>query len=149
MRKFQVRFIARDEMVYLLFLKGTETFVGVIGLTPEDWQLPKFKIGYCCHWDHQNRGYTTEAVRCLTDLAFEKLDAIQIEIRWDAEKVHSHRVAEKLDYQLEGKLKQETLSTNLVKKYRDTLIFAKIKPDDKHKLKKDFEIESQPTPHCR
>ena len=49
MRKFQVRFIARDEMVYLLFLKGTETFVGVIGLTPEDWQLPKFKIGYCCH----------------------------------------------------------------------------------------------------
>ncbi|MAT75853.1 hypothetical protein CMK14_11985 [Candidatus Poribacteria bacterium] len=54
-----------------------------------------------------------------------------------------------MDYQLEGKLKQETLSTNLVKKYRDTLIFAKIKPDDKHKLKKDFEIESQPTPHCR
>ena len=33
MRKFQVRFIAREEMVYLLFLKGTETFVGVVGLT--------------------------------------------------------------------------------------------------------------------
>lgn len=49
MRKFQVRFIARDEMVYFLFLKGKETFVGVIDLTPADWQLPKFEIGYCCH----------------------------------------------------------------------------------------------------
>ena len=48
-RKFQVRFIARDEMVYFLFLKGKETFVGVIDLTPADWQLPKFEIGYCCH----------------------------------------------------------------------------------------------------
>ena len=85
MRKFQVRFIARDEMVYFLFLKGKETFVGVIDLTPADWQLPKFEIGYYCHWDHQNRGYTTEVVRCLTDLAFEKLDAIRIEIRRNAE----------------------------------------------------------------
>ena len=85
----------------------------------------------------------------VADLAFEKLDAIRIEIRCDAENVRSYRVAEKLGYQLEGKLKQETLSTNLAKKYRDTLIFAKIKPDDKHKLKKDFEIESKPTPHCR
>ena len=132
MREFQVRFIAREEMVYLLFLKGTETFVGVVSLTPKDWRLPKFEIGYWCHRDHQNRGYTTEAVRCLTDLAFEKLDAIRIEIRCDAENVRSYRVAEKLGYQLEGKLKQETLSTNPAKKYRDTLIFAKIKPDDTH-----------------
>ena len=61
-----VAFQARSELRLHLYLKGTETLVGIAGLQDIDWDVPKFEIGYWCRTSFTGHGYTTEAVRAIT-----------------------------------------------------------------------------------
>lgn len=104
-RHDRVRFLERTDLLLLLFLKGTDTLVGGSGLHRMDWSVPRFEIGYWCRTRFARNGYMTEAVRGITNFAFEHLGARRVEICCDSLNRRSARVAERAGYRLEGALR--------------------------------------------
>ena len=126
-RRAQCEFLAREDLVMLLFLKGTNTLVGGSGLHRINWDIPKFEIGYWCRKRFQRQGYISESTEAIATFAFETLGAKRVEIRCDSKNVKSRRVPDRLGFKLEGTLRNSTLSTS--GELRDTLVFAKIRDD--------------------
>ena len=124
-RRARVAFLARTELRLHLYLKGTDTLVGIAGLQNMDWDVPKFEIGYWCRTSFTGNGYITEAVRAITSLAFETLGARRVEIRCDARNLPSAGVAERAGFALEGTLHNNEVGSDGT--LRDTLIYARLK----------------------
>ena len=128
LRKGHIRFLAREDLWLLLFLKGADTLVGSSGLTRIDWSIPKFEIGYWMRNSYVGNGYMIEAVTAITVFAFDSLGAKRVEIRCDAQNDRSAAVARRVGFTQEGTLIAESrhhVSNDL----RDTLIFAKTTKD--------------------
>jgi RimJ/RimL family protein N-acetyltransferase len=100
-------------------VKGTDTLVGIPGLQGIDWEVPKFEIGYWCRTSFTGHGFITEAVKSITSITFEVLDARRVESRCDPDNLKSTRVAERAGFTLEATLHNNELGT-----LRDTMIFA-------------------------
>jgi RimJ/RimL family protein N-acetyltransferase len=121
-RRARVAFLARSELRLHLYLRGTDTLVGVAGLQGIDWDVPKFEIGYWCRTGFTGNGFITEAVRAITSLAFDALGAGRVEIRCDPANLKSARVAERAGFTLEATLKNNEIGTD--GSPRDTMIYA-------------------------
>ncbi len=124
-RRSQCDFLARKDLMLFLFLKGTDTLVGGSGLHRINWDIPKFEIGYWCRKRFQGQGYIRESTEAITKFAFETLGAKRVEIRCDSKNVRSRRIPDRLEFKLEGTLRNDSLSPS--GELRDTLVFAKIK----------------------
>jgi RimJ/RimL family protein N-acetyltransferase len=127
-RQGRTRFLRREDLWLLLFLKGTHPLVGCSGLHNIDWQVPRFEIGYWVRRRYGGQGYITEAVRGITRFAFEKLGARRVEIRCDARNARSQAVAKRSGFGLEARLRQHMVALDGV--LRDTLIFARLDASD-------------------
>jgi RimJ/RimL family protein N-acetyltransferase len=121
-RRARVAFLARSELRLHIYLKGTDTLVGIGGLQGIDWDVPKFEVGYWCRTSFTGNGYITEAVRAITSFAFDALGARRVEIRCDPRNLKSARVAERAGFTLEATLHNNELGTDGT--LRDTMIFA-------------------------
>ena len=121
-RRARVAFMARSELRFHIYLKGTDTLVGIAGLQGIDWDVPKFEVGYWCRTSFTGNGYITEAVKAITSLAFDALGARRVEIRCDPDNLKSAKVAERAGFTLEATLRNNELGTHGT--VRDTLIFA-------------------------
>ena len=119
-------FKLRKDLRLHFFSKETGTLIGSSGLHRIDWEVRKFEIGYWVDNRFEGKGYVTEAVERITRFAFEELEANRVEIRCDPENVRSRAVAERLDFELEGILRKETIS-RVNNKLRDTCVYAKIR----------------------
>lgn len=119
------KFLAREDLRLSLFLKGTNTMVGSSGLHRMDWSVPRFEIGYWVRTRYAGQGYITEAVAGITDFAIQQLGAKRLEIRCDAKNERSAAVARRLNFELEGILRNQDRH-HLTGELRDTMIFAKI-----------------------
>ena len=124
-RRAQCEFLGRENLTLLLFLKGTNTLVGGSGLHQINWDIPKFEIGYWCRKRFQGQGYIAESTEAITTFAFDILGAKRVEIRCDSKNVRSRRIPDRLEFKLEGTLRNDSLSPS--GELRDTLVFAKIK----------------------
>jgi RimJ/RimL family protein N-acetyltransferase len=125
-RKGRARFLTREDLWLLLFLKGTHTVVGGSGLHRIDWDVPRFEIGYFVRRRFAGKGYITEAVRGITHFAFEMLGARRVEIRCDVRNERSRRVAERSGFELEATLRNHAVAVD--GELRDTLIYARLEP---------------------
>jgi RimJ/RimL family protein N-acetyltransferase len=124
-RRARVAFQARSELRLHLYLKGTDTLVGIAGLQNIDWDVPKFEIGYWCRTGHTGHGYITEAVKAITSLAIDTLNAGRIEIRCDPRNHKSASVAKRAGFHLEATLHNNELGTDGT--LRDTLVFSRLR----------------------
>jgi RimJ/RimL family protein N-acetyltransferase len=124
-RKGHHRFLAREDLWLLLFLKGTDTLVGGSGLHRIDWSVPKFEIGYWVRTHYARQGYITEAVKGITTFALQTLGAKRVEIRCDALNERSAAVPRRLGFTYEGTLIADERH-HLTGDLRDTMIFARI-----------------------
>lgn len=127
-RRGRAKFLLREDLTLLLFKKGSSTIVGSSGLHRINWRVPRFEIGYWVRTPYAGQGYITEAVRGITDFAFDTLDARRVEIRCDARNERSAAVARRAGYELEATLRREDRH-HLTGNLRDTLIFARTAPD--------------------
>lgn len=127
-RRMYAKFLAREDVVYSLFLKGTATIIGGSGLHRIDWDVPRFEIGYWVRSAYAGQGYVTETVNALTHLAFETLRANRVEIIMDDRNERSWRVAERVGYTLEGILRHH--KRNSEGGLRHTRIYAKVRWPD-------------------
>ena len=118
-------FEAGEDFGLLGFLKGTGQFVLGTGLHPRNWKVPSFEIGYWCRSSMQRQGYTTEAVRSITQMAFSTMGAVRLEIRCDSRNEASRKVAEAAVYRLEAVLHSEDRANDGT--LRDTMVFARLR----------------------
>lgn len=125
-RKGRARFLTREDLWLLLFLKGTHTLVGGSGLHRMDWDVPSFEIGYFARSRFAGQGYITEAVRGITRFAFETLSARRVEIQCDARNERGQRVAERAGFELEATLRNHAVAVD--GELRDTLIYVRLEP---------------------
>lgn len=121
-RLMHAKFIQREDLHLRLWCKRSGELVGSSGLHRINWEVPKFEIGYWCRTKFAGQGYITEAVRGITRLAFEVLDAQRVELRCDALNERSRRVIERCCFTPEGHLRHDTRGTDGT--VRDSLIFS-------------------------
>ena len=125
-RRMQARFLLREDLPMLMFERRADDregeLVGGTGLHRIDWTVRRFEIGYWCRSTKRGRGHVTEAVRALTRIAFDRLNARRVEVRMDASNAPSRRVAERAGYALEGVLRSDSL--NPQGEPRDTRVYA-------------------------
>jgi RimJ/RimL family protein N-acetyltransferase len=79
-------------------------FAGEVYLANADWRVPCIEVGYFVAQDKTGRGYAVEAARALVDYAFTHLGVVRVELQCKSDNIASQRVAERLGFQLEGRL---------------------------------------------
>jgi RimJ/RimL family protein N-acetyltransferase len=126
-REGYLRFLSREDLWMLLFLKDSGTLVGGSGLHRIDWDVPKFEIGYWARTVYTGQGYITEAVNGITAFAFNTLGAKRLEIQCDTLNERSSAVARRAGYELEATIHNDQRH-HLTNALRDTLIFCKLQP---------------------
>jgi len=127
-RRMQADFIARRDLCFQLYNRKPDgspgRMLGGTGLHRIDWMLRKFEIGYWIRPEAAGHGHVSEAVRLLVALAFGALGARRVEIRCDPRNLKSRAVAERCDFQLEGILRNDSLSVDGAP--RDTCVYSRI-----------------------
>ena len=89
---------------YGIVVKGTDTIIGSVDF-PHRHEDDVLEIGYTLHPDYWGLGYVPEAARALIDLAFKELDLHKIELTCFGYNLQSQRVAEKLGFTLEARIR--------------------------------------------
>lgn len=124
-RRARLRYLERSDLRLHVFEKETGELIGSSGLHRIDWEARKFEIGYWIRTLWGGRGFMTEAVAGIMDLAIIQLQANRVEIRCDARNLRSSAIAERLGFKLEGVLRSE--SCDVDGRARDTMVFAKVR----------------------
>ncbi|WP_110113088.1 GNAT family N-acetyltransferase [Bacillus sp. CGMCC 1.16541] len=124
-REAHIAFLKREDLRLVVFLKETGELVASSGLHRIDWSIPRFEIGYWINSAFRGKGYMTEAVQGITDFAIRELKARRIEIRCDSRNVKSRGVAERLNFTLEGILRQNGKCVK-TGELIDTCVYAKV-----------------------
>jgi RimJ/RimL family protein N-acetyltransferase len=125
-REAHLKFLKREDLRLLVFLKETGELIASSGLHRIDWDIPKFEIGYWIDTRHSGKGYVTEAVQGITDFAVNELKARRVEIRCDTRNKKSSAIPEKLGFTLEGVLRNDSLEMGSTTELRDTCVYAKV-----------------------
>lgn len=101
MRCFEADYVLRHAFHHLIF--HGEQFVGMVGISLINWDIPSANIGYWCCSLMRRHGFMREAVMAATQFSFEKLGILRLRIICDHENIASHKVAEGAHYTLELK----------------------------------------------
>jgi RimJ/RimL family protein N-acetyltransferase len=126
MRSQIARYILREDLMIIGLQAQTGEFVLATGFHRPRWDVGCFEIGYWVNAKFEGQGYVTEAVKALTNYAFEKMRARRVEIRCDSNNTRSFKVAERLGYEREAVLKADTLAID--GRVRDTLVYVRHLP---------------------
>lgn len=116
------------ELPMLIFDAKGENLIGSSGYHTINWELPSMEIGYWGTRQHLGQGLITEAVKLLTEYAFDTWQPKRLEIRCDVENVRSGAIATKLGYIKEAQLKNHRIQP-LTQKLSDTVIYTRFTKD--------------------
>ena len=110
---------------YGIVLKGTDKVIGSVDFSRrhEDDVL---EIGYILHPDYWGRGYVPEAARALIELGFKELGLHKIELICFGYNLQSQRVAEKLGFTLEARIRDRKDAQG---NHCDSLIYGLLKSE--------------------
>ncbi len=96
--------------------------LGGTGLHRMDWEIRKFEIGYWIRPDEEGKGYVTECVRLLCNLAFGTLKANRVLIRCASTNERSANVPRRLGFAHEGTHRNDLMAPD--GKLLDALVFG-------------------------
>ncbi len=126
-REMAAKFAARKDFGLRVWTKDGSRLLGATGLHPRTATPRAFEIGYWTRTSEAGKGIMTEAVRALTQYAFDQFDAVRVQIRADRENLASRRVAEKAGYVLEGIMRHDAVGND--GSLRDTCLYAVVRPE--------------------
>lgn len=125
-----LEFTRRETLVLGIFDRAdNQTVLGSTGYHNIDWIVPSFEIGYWIIPAAEGQGYVSEAVALLTDFALAAFSANRIAIQCDPQNARSRRVAERLGYKFEGRLRNRARTSQGM--LRDSLVFSFIPGDQR------------------
>lgn len=87
---------------YSIFEKTCNCIIGSCGFNNVDFDNAAAEIGYDLAKTHWGKGYATEAVIALIHIAFTHLGMTTIVAKVDAANIHSIKVLQKLNFNLQG-----------------------------------------------
>jgi RimJ/RimL family protein N-acetyltransferase len=126
--RWLIEFTRRENIALGICVRAdNRTVLGATGFHNIDWTVPAVEVGYWVIPEVQGQGYVTEAVALLTDFAFAEFNANRISIQCDPHNERSKRVAERLGYQLEGRLRNKARTPD--GGLRDTLVYSLVPGD--------------------
>lgn len=99
------RWLARQDLPFLILDRFTGTCIGGTGLHRIDWSVPRFEIGYWVRTSYSGQKIALESTHALLLYAFKELSAARVEIRCDEDNIASRRIPQALDFVQEGILK--------------------------------------------
>ena len=109
-------------------------FIGSTGIKPLNLFVPSYEVGYWVNVEHVGQGYITESINALTRYLFQELRANRVEINCEHINEKSCKVAERLNYPLEGVLVNHRMTANN-QKLTNTKLYAMTVPDALPELK--------------
>lgn len=120
--------IPKTHFVFVIQLKETKTFLGLIGLKLGKLNYKIAEIWYKIHKDFWRKGFTTEAVTTLLKFGFEELKLHRIEAGCAVENIASIKVLEKVGMSREG-MKRKILPIR--GEWKDNYFYAILEDDFK------------------
>jgi ribosomal-protein-serine acetyltransferase len=126
-RRCQAKWAAREDLIFGLWDRATNDYLGGTGLHRIVWSVPSFEIGYWIRSRYEGRGLITEAAALVAAFAFESLQAQRVRIRCDAANLRSAAVPRRLGFTHEATLRNECRRGDGA--LRDTFEFG-LTPDD-------------------
>jgi RimJ/RimL family protein N-acetyltransferase len=121
-RRAQASWLKREDFVFGIWDRASNTLAGACGLHDPDWATPKFMIGYWISPAFEGKGLVTETVKLLTHFGFDHLQANRLYITCDADNVRSAAVPPRAGYTQEAYLRNERLNMRGV--LCDSLMFG-------------------------
>jgi len=122
---FQNRYAEKVGIRWGISLKGYDNIIGTIGFNNFTKQH-RANIGFDLQVDFWNNGYLTEAIKCVTEFGFNKLDINRIEAEVMNGNIASEKVLAKSGFKNEGVLRQWMYWNN---KYYDMTMFSLLQSD--------------------
>jgi RimJ/RimL family protein N-acetyltransferase len=138
-RRTQAQWALRESFSVGVWSCERAVLYGEVRLRPADWEVPSFDLSYWAHPAAQGRGYLSEAVRLVLDLAFNTLGARRVAILCEPRNARSRRLAERLGFVLEGCLRQAALGPD--GQPCDLLVFSLTDEEFAHTQAKSAESE--------
>lgn len=125
-RQAVANFVTRRDLRYHFHHRESGRLLACSGLHRIDWRVPKFEIGYWCRQGETGKGYVSEGVAALAELALGGLGGARVEIRCDDQNLRSAAVAERCGFALEGVLENDGRSS--AGALRATRVYARTRP---------------------
>jgi RimJ/RimL family protein N-acetyltransferase len=94
--------VANDPIVMGIWGRGSNQFLGEVGLYSIDHERKVGEVGYWLRQRARGNGYIQEAVRTLTTHARAEVGLSRLEAHIAAENVSSRRVVERLGFEIAG-----------------------------------------------
>lgn len=108
----------------LIFSRENNRLIGATSFHHIMWEVPSAETGYWVRVACERRGYMTEALNAIAQYAFKEMKVKRLGITCDVNNTRSKKLAERLGFVLEGKLKASRREP-LTAKISDTLIYAR------------------------
>lgn len=105
--------------------RTTGIFLGHIVMWNIDWYIPKFEFGFWIRTSQEHKGYITEATNALTRYSFLQHKVRRIELYCDPKNIRSQLVPERLGFQLEKKLLNNTAEFTSSER-ANALVFSRV-----------------------
>ena len=97
---------AKDCRFKAIIHRQSGELIGFISLGDMNRYKGYAELEYAIAADYRNRGYATEAIKCMVDYGFSKLDLAVIAAWVRSHNIESVRVLEKCAFTLEGRLRK-------------------------------------------
>ena len=119
--------LLREALGFAVRHGETDDYLGGVDLHHIEWDRRLFWLGYWLRDGAEGHGYMSEAVRIVTDYAFNDLAANKVALRCDARNTRSAAVAERLGFVREARLRGEAFAKDGA--LTDELQYALIRDD--------------------
>jgi ribosomal-protein-serine acetyltransferase len=120
-----------DDNGFHAAIVDADEIIGVVGFHGVDWRNRSTSIGYWLAADRQGHGTMTEAVRALTQHAFEVWNLNRVEIRVATANVRSAAIPRRLGFAEEGVLREAERHGDA---YEDLAVYALLARDRERAL---------------
>lgn len=117
---------AGEAIRFSMIDRKSNVIIGTCGFNSIDYENAKAEIGYDIAKAYWGMGYAPEGIRALLTYAFKTLKLNRIEAKVDPANVNSIKVLQKLNFTLEGTLRQYEKSKG---NYIDVNMYSLLKTD--------------------
>lgn len=99
--------LAKEQFCFIITLKDNEKMIGTVMLKNIDWSVPKGELAYFIDKTYEGNGFTSQAVKWVTEFSFNDLEMEKLYIKFNPDNIGSKKVAIKNGFEKEGLLKGE------------------------------------------
>lgn len=105
-REFAADWVARSMFFFGIWRRQDCQLVGQVVVSPVNWDLPEFAVGYFADCRHQGCGYISESVDAALEFAFDCLGAARVRLGCNQTNQRSVNVALRCGFVCEGLLRE-------------------------------------------